>query len=42
MLWVLKTTVSMRRSFEHPKHMLKIKGKKIVTIQPENFCLENF
>ena len=24
MLWVLKRTVSMRQSFEHPKHMLKL------------------
>ena len=29
MLWVLKRTVSMRRFFEHPKHMLKIMGKNI-------------
>ena len=28
MLWVLKRT----GSFEHPKHMLKIMGKKIFTI----------
>ena len=32
MLWVLKRIVSMRRCFEHPKHMLKIMGKKIFTI----------
>ena len=40
MLWVLKRTISMRRflpsqldgSFEHPKHILKIMGKKIFTI----------
>ena len=40
MLWVLKRTVSLRRffwshldgSFEHPKHMLKLMGKKIFTI----------
>ena len=31
MLWVLKRTVSMS-SFEHPKHMLKLMGKKIFTI----------
>ena len=31
MLWVLKRTVSMRRFFWAPKHMLKIKGKKILT-----------
>ena len=28
MLWVLKRSVS----FEHPKHMLKLMGKKIFTI----------
>ena len=27
-LWVLKRTISMRRSFEHPKHMLKLKDMK--------------
>ena len=32
MLWILKRTVSMRGSFEHPEHMLKIMGKKIFTI----------
>ena len=32
MLWVLKRTVSMRRFFCGPKHMLKIMGKKIFTI----------
>ena len=33
MLWILKVTISMRRSFEHPKTiMLNIMGKKIVTI----------
>ena len=32
MLFVLKSTVSVRRSFEHPKHMLKLIGKKIFTI----------
>ena len=34
MLWVLKRTVSMRR---HPKHMLKLMGKKISTILHLNF-----
>ena len=29
MLWVLKRTSSMRRFIEHPKHMLKLMGKKI-------------
>ena len=28
MLWVLKRTVSMRRSFKRQKHMLKVMGKK--------------
>ena len=32
MLWVLKRTVSMDSSFEHPKHMLKLMGKRIFTI----------
>ena len=32
MLWVLRRTVSMKRSFEHPKHMLKLMGEKIFTI----------
>ena len=32
MLWVLKRTFSMRPSFEHPEHMLKLMGKKIFTI----------
>ena len=32
MLWVLKRTVSMRRSFKRQKHMLKVMGKKIFTI----------
>ena len=31
MLWVPKRTVSMT-PFEHPKHMLKLIGKKIFTI----------
>ena len=33
MLWVLKRT-----SFEHPKHMLKLMGKKILN----NLTLKNF
>ena len=32
MLWVLKWTVSMRRFFEHPQHMFKLMGKKIIAI----------
>ena len=31
-LWVLKRTVSMRGSFERPKHMFKLMGKMIVTL----------
>ena len=31
MLWVLERTVSMRQFFEHPKHMFKLMGKKIIT-----------
>ena len=30
MLRVLKSTISMRHSFEHPKHILKLMGKKHV------------
>ena len=30
MLWVLKRTVSP--SFEHPKHMFKLMGKKIINV----------
>ena len=32
MLWVLKRTSQWDGSFEHPKHMLKLMGKKILTI----------
>ena len=39
MLQVLKRTVSMRRSFEHQKHVLILMGKKIFTIYPQIFCL---
>ena len=31
MLWVLKRTVSMRRFFWAPKHMLRLMGKEILT-----------
>ena len=31
MFWVLKRTVSIS-SFEHPKHMVKLIGKKMITI----------
>ena len=41
MLWVLKRTVSMNRSFEHPKHMLKLMGKENIIIQfdTQKVCL---
>ena len=32
MLWVLKRTISMRRSFEHPKHMFRLMGKEMNAI----------
>ena len=32
LLWVLKRTVSMRCSFEHPWYMFKLMGEKIITI----------
>ena len=32
MLWVLKRTVLMSSSFEHPKHIFKLMGKKIIKI----------
>ena len=32
MLWVLKRIVSMRRFFEHPNHILKLTGNKLITI----------
>ena len=32
MLWGLKKTSHWDGSFEHPKHKLKLKGKKIFTI----------
>ena len=35
MLWVLKRTVPMS-SFEHPKHMLKLIGKKIFSFSLKN------
>ena len=41
MLWVLKRTVSLRRFFEHTKHMLKIIGKKKITILRRFFCCLN-
>ena len=32
MLWVLKRTVSLRRFFEHTKHIYKLMGKEINAI----------
>ena len=32
MLWVLKITALMWRTFEHPKHMFKRMGKKKLSI----------
>ena len=39
MMWALKRTVSLRRFFEHPKHMLKLMAKKIYTILRSIFFL---
>ena len=39
MLWVLKRTVSINGSFEHPKHMFKLMGKKIFTNLRSKICL---
>ena len=39
MLLVLKRMVSMDGSFEHPKHMLKLMGKKEFTILRSKICL---
>ena len=42
MVWVFKRTVSMRRSFEHPKHMLKLMGQNIFSIFTiKVFCLSD-
>ena len=38
MLWILKRAVSVRRFFEHPKHMLKLMDKKISTILRSKMC----
>ena len=32
MLWVLKKPTQSDGSFEHPKHMLKLMGKEIITL----------
>ena len=37
MLWVLERTMSMRRFLEHPQHLLKLIGKKIMTILNKNW-----
>ena len=34
MLWVLKRTILIDGSFEHPKHMFEMMGKKIIIILP--------
>ena len=39
MLWVLKRTVSRRRSFEHPKQMFKLMGKKIIRFYANKISL---
>ena len=40
MFWVLKKNrLNETSSFEHPKHMLKIMGKKVFTILRWNFLL---
>ena len=39
MLWVLKRTVSMRRFFWAPKHMIKLMDKKFITIERKLFLL---
>ena len=39
MLWVLIRTVSLRQSFEHPKHMFQLMGKEINTILGEQTIL---
>ena len=36
-LWVFKRTVSMRRLFQHPKHMLEMMDSKIFTILVKMF-----
>ena len=41
MLWVLKRTVSIRWVFfEHPKHMFKLMGKKIIPNLPSKNLLD--
>ena len=39
MLLVLKNTSYWNGSFEHPKHMFKLMGKKMITILCYNICL---
>ena len=37
--WYSKEPPQWDRSFEHPKHLLKLNGKKNFTILHWNFCL---
>ena len=39
MLWVHKRTVSMRHSFEHPKHTFKVMGRKYLQLYADKFWL---
>ena len=41
MSWILKRTLSVRRFFEHPKHMLKIMGRKDLQFYTEFFVYLN-
>ena len=42
LLWVLKRTVSLRRSFEHPKHKLKLMGKNTLQYISMNVIYEYY
>ena len=39
MLWVLKEPSHWDGSFEHPKHMFKLMGKKMIVFYSQKFCL---
>ena len=39
MLWVVKSTVSMRRFILAPTHMLKLRERKYLQFTTESFCL---
>ena len=39
MFRVLKRTVSIRRFFDHRKHMFKLMGKEIIAFYAEHLCL---